>query len=79
MEYWVRPSVERTRGLVVSFNLGPGGSDADIAAGVGYLLPYLVARVGQEGAILAQDICPDSLANTEETIKSAGWGNVCTL
>jgi ubiquinone/menaquinone biosynthesis C-methylase UbiE len=79
MGHRVRPSVERTAALVASLGLRPGDTVADIGTGVGYLLPHLVARVGAFGAVIAEDIHPDFLAQAQEKIKAAGWRNVRTV
>lgn len=79
MGHWVRPSVEHTAELVASLGLQPGDTVADIGAGVGYLLPHLVARVGAFGAVIAEDIHPDFLVQAQEKIKAAGWRNVRTV
>jgi ubiquinone/menaquinone biosynthesis C-methylase UbiE len=79
MGHRVRPSVEHTAELVASLGLQPGDTVADIGAGVGYLLPHLVARVGAFGAVIAEDIHPDFLAQAQEKIAAAGWRNVRTV
>lgn len=79
MDHWVRPSVEHTTDLMSSLELRPGDAVADIGTGVGYLLPYLVARVGARGSVIAEDIYPDFLAKAQERISAAGWKNVRTV
>jgi predicted methyltransferase len=79
MAHRVRPSVEHTAELVASFGLRPGDAVADVGTGVGYLIPYLVAQVGIFGAVVAEDICPEFLAQAEGRIKAAGWRNVRTV
>jgi ubiquinone/menaquinone biosynthesis C-methylase UbiE len=79
MDHWVRAGVERTGDLVASLGLRPGDVVADIGTGVGYLLPYLAARVGPQGAVIAEDIFPDFLAKAQEKIDAAGWRNVRTV
>jgi ubiquinone/menaquinone biosynthesis C-methylase UbiE len=79
MDHPVRESVERTGDLVASFGIRLGDAVADIGTGVGYLLPYLVAAVGDQGRIVAEDIHPDFLALVERKIARHGWKNVKAL
>jgi ubiquinone/menaquinone biosynthesis C-methylase UbiE len=79
MGHSVRPLVERTAELVASFGLRHGDAVADIGTGVGYLIPYLVARVGVFGSVIAEDIYPDFLAQAQQRSTAAGWQNVRTV
>lgn len=79
MNHWVRPRVEHTTELVDSLEIQPGDTVADVGTGAGYLLPYLVAKAGAQGAVIGEDIFPDFLAKAQERITAAGWQNVRTV
>jgi predicted methyltransferase len=76
MDHWVRPSVEHTAELVESLGIRPTDAVADIGTGVGYLIPYLLPKVGPFGSIFAEDIYPDFVAKVQEKITAGGWHNV---
>jgi ubiquinone/menaquinone biosynthesis C-methylase UbiE len=79
MDHWVRPSVEHSGALIASLGLRPGAVVADIGTGVGYLLSYLAAAVGPQGAVIGEDIYSDFLSKAQEKIKARGWTNVRTV
>lgn len=76
MDHRIRPSVEHTAELVESLGIGAMDAVADVGAGVGYLIPYLLAKVGPFGSVFAEDIFPDFVAQVQEKIKAARWRNV---
>lgn len=76
MEHAVRPRVERTEELVRSLSLSAGSTVADIGAGSGYLIPYLLAALGPAGQIYAVDILPEFLAAIRQKIASNRWKRV---
>lgn len=76
MTHRIRPSVEHTAELVESMGIGATDAVADVGTGVGYLIPYLLAKVGPFGSVFAEDIFPDFVAQVQEKIKAAGWRNV---
>jgi ubiquinone/menaquinone biosynthesis C-methylase UbiE len=47
-----------------------------VGAGVGYLVSYLVAAVGEKGKVIAQDIHADFLGQVRQKIINNGWTNV---
>lgn len=67
---------EQTEMLVNSLELHAGDSIADVGTGVGHLLPYIVKRIGSNGAIFAVDIYPEFLDKVRERIATEGWRNV---
>jgi len=52
---------------------------ADVGTGIGYLIPYVLPKVGPFGSIFAEDIYPDFVAAVQEKIKAAGWRNVSAV
>ena len=60
-----RDTTQRPDALVKAIGLKPGMSVADIGTGVGFMLPYLSAAVGDKGTVLAEDIFPDFLAKAK--------------
>ena len=71
-----RGALERLGPLVDSLGLEAGDTVADVGTGVGYLLPYIVRRIGSSGTIFAVDIYPEFLDKVRERIAAAGWRNV---
>jgi ubiquinone/menaquinone biosynthesis C-methylase UbiE len=76
MDHRVRPSAEHTAELVESLGIRATDAVADVGTGVGYLIPYLLPKVGIFGSVVAEDIYPDFVAKVQEKIKAAGWQNV---
>ena len=76
MDHQIRPSAEHTAELVESLGIKPTDTVADVGAGVGYLIPYLLPKVGPFGIVVAEDIVPDFVARVQEKIKAGGWRNV---
>ena len=71
-----RGALERSGPLVDSLGLHAGDTVADVGTGVGYLLPYIVKRIGSSGTIFAVDIYPEFLDKVSRRIAAAGWQNV---
>ena len=76
MEHPIRPTVEHTAELVESLGIRPLDAVADVGTGVGYLIPYLLSKVGPFGSVFAEDIYPDFVAAVRKKIEAAGWRNV---
>lgn len=76
MDHWVRPQAEQTGRLVDSLGIKPMDAVADIGTGVGYLIPYLLSKVGPFGSVTAEDIYPNFVARVEEKIRAGNWRNV---
>jgi len=74
-----RGALERTGPLVESLGLRTGDTVADVGAGVGHLLPYIVKRIGSSGTLFAVDIYPEFLDKVRERTAAAGWQNVHPL
>ena len=53
-----RTSWQQPDRVIESLNLAPGAYVADLGAGGGYFLPYLVDAVGSEGKVFAVDVDP---------------------
>ena len=66
MSHWVRPRAEQTVRLVDSLGIRSADSVVDVGAGVGYLIPYLEAKVGPFGSVVEEDVFPDFLAQAQE-------------
>jgi len=71
-----RGALERLGALVDSLDLHAGDTVADVGTGVGYLLPYILKRVGSSGTIFAVDIYPEFLERVRKRSAAAGWQNV---
>ncbi len=78
MGHWVRPQAEQTQRLIDSLDIRPGFAVADVGAGVGYLIPFLEAKVGPFGMVIEEDILPDFLAQADEKIRAGGCRNIRT-
>ena len=76
MDSNLRGALERSGPLVDSLGLHAGDTVADVGTGVGYLLPYIVRRIGSSGTIFAVDIYPEFLDKVRKRIAAAGWRNV---
>src|SRR5438105_3913078 len=76
MDHRVRPMVEHTAELVESLGIRQAETVADIGTGVGYLIPYLLPKVGRFGSVYAEDIFPDFVAAVQAKIEKTGWQNV---
>ena len=79
MDHPIRPRVEHTAELVESLGIRPFDAVADVGTGVGYLIPYLLSKVGPFGCVFAEDIIPDFVATVQEKIKAASWRNVTAV
>ena len=71
-----RDTIQRPQALVKAIGLMPGMLVADIGTGVGYMLPYLSAAVGDKGKVLAEDIFPDFLAKAKTNAETKKLTNV---
>jgi ubiquinone/menaquinone biosynthesis C-methylase UbiE len=76
MDHPIRPTVEHSAELVESLGIRPMDAVADIGTGVGYLIPYLLSKVGPFGSVLAEDIFPEFVATVQKKVEAAGWRNV---
>src|ERR1035437_5656003 len=76
MDHPIRPSVEHTAELVESLGIKPFDAVVDVGTGVGYLIPYLLPKVGPFGSVCAEDIYPDFVATVQKKIGAGGWRNV---
>lgn len=79
MDHAVRPAVEHTAELVDSLGIKPMDTVADVGTGVGFLIPYLLAKVGPFGSVVAEDIYPDFVSTVQEKIKAGNWRNVTAV
>lgn len=71
-----RGALERSGPLLDSLGLHAGDTVADVGTGVGFLLPFIIRRVGSSGTIFAVDIFPEFLDKVRHRIAAAGWQNV---
>lgn len=79
MDHPIRPSVEHTAELVDSLGIKPLDAVADVGTGVGYLIPYLLAKVGPFGSVTGEDIIPDFVTAVQQKIKAANWRNASVV
>jgi ubiquinone/menaquinone biosynthesis C-methylase UbiE len=79
MEHPNRTSIERSADLAASLGIRPGDVVADVGTGAGYFLRYLVAAVGEQGRVLAEDIHPDFLRLVRRKITENRWKNVTAV
>ena len=71
-----RTSWQQPDRVIESLNLAPGAYVADLGAGGGYFLPYLVDAVGPEGKVFAVDVDPEVVQELRDTVSAAGYTNV---
>ncbi len=71
-----RTSWQEPDRVIESLNLAPGAHVADLGAGGGYFLPYLVDAVGPEGKVFAVDVDPEVVQELRDTVAAAGYTNV---
>ena len=71
-----REGTEKPVELIQSMGLQPGMTVADVGTGPGFMLPYLSARVGPSGHVLAEDIFDDFLAGAKKTAQEHKLTNV---
>jgi len=69
----------RPADMIPLLGIKPGAVVADIGAGTGMMLPFLVEAVGPSGRVLAEDIQQDFLNKAEARIKTNNWSNVTTI
>ncbi len=62
--------------VVESLKIARGAHVADLGAGSGYFLPYLVDAVGPEGKVFAVDVDPEAVQELRDTVAAAGYTNV---
>lgn len=74
-----REKSQKPRELIAGIGVKKGDVVADVGAGVGFMLPYLVEAVGPSGFIYAEDIQQDFLDKAQERIEAGGWKNVQTV
>lgn len=73
-EAWQRPAA-----VVEAMGIEPGMSVADIGAGTGYFIPFLVGQVGPNGIVYAIDVEDAMLRYIDDEAATRGWVNVETL
>jgi ubiquinone/menaquinone biosynthesis C-methylase UbiE len=79
MEHPIRPSIEQSADLAASLGIRRGDVVADVGTGAGYFLRYLIAAVGEQGRVIAEDIHPDFLQLVRRKITENGWKNVTAV
>lgn len=68
---WQRPA-DVVRALAIE----PGSVVADLGAGTGYFLPYLVEATGAAGAVLACEVEPNLVSHLQARAEAASWTTV---
>ena len=71
-----RDSRQKPKELIAALGIKPGMTVADVGTGVGYMLPFLSAATGPDGAVVAEDIFPDYLAKARGKAEKTGLKNV---
>jgi predicted methyltransferase len=71
---WQRPAQ-----LIAALGIAPGAHVADLGAGTGYLLPWLVEAVGPTGSILALEVEGALVAHLRERAEAASWPQVVPI
>lgn len=71
---WQKPAA-----LVDSLALHPGMTVAEIGAGTGYLMRFLVAAVGETGSVLLADVEPELIAHLRTRAEELGADNVVPI
>jgi len=69
-----RDTRQKPKQLIAAMKIGPAMTVVDIGTGVGYMLPFVIEAVGENGRVIAEDIFPDFLAKAKT--KAAAFGNV---
>ncbi len=62
--------------MLDALKLPPGGTVADVGAGVGYHSIRMARRVGPKGTVLATDLQPEMLRMLQENARAAGVKNI---
>jgi ubiquinone/menaquinone biosynthesis C-methylase UbiE len=65
--------------VIESLEIAPGDRVADLGAGDGYFLSYLVDAVGASGHIYAVDVEPDIVRELERRVAEGGYHNATAL
>ena len=65
--------------VIASLEIAPGDSVADLGAGDGYFLPYLVDAVGPTGTVYAVDVESDKASALQQRVDEAGYENVVVV
>jgi ubiquinone/menaquinone biosynthesis C-methylase UbiE len=74
-----RQEEERTDLLIEALDLKPGQVVADIGAGTGYISEKMARKVGDEGAVYAEDIQPEMIALLKRKLQLLRLTNVRPL
>jgi len=74
-----RASWQLPERVIASLEIAPGDRVADLGAGGGYFLPYLVTAVGPAGTVYAVDVEPEIVRELEQQAASAGYTNVVAV
>jgi ubiquinone/menaquinone biosynthesis C-methylase UbiE len=74
-----RASWQLPERVIASLEIAPGDRVADLGAGGGYFLPYLVTAVGPAGTVYAVDVEPEIVRELEQQAADAGYTNVVAV
>jgi ubiquinone/menaquinone biosynthesis C-methylase UbiE len=83
VEHWTkvfddpeRDEWQKPRQLVGALQIGKGDTVADLGAGTGYLLPFLVEATGKTGTVFAVDVEPTLVEHLRERAEALDARNV---
>ncbi len=65
--------------VLATLEVKPGDQVAEIGAGGGYWLPFLVEAVGETGTVYAVEVTDELVAELHERVEREGWGNVTVV
>jgi ubiquinone/menaquinone biosynthesis C-methylase UbiE len=79
VEYWQkvfddpkRDEWQKPAATIEALRISPGDRVADLGAGTGYFLPYLVEAVGPSGTVFAVEVEPNLVAHRRERAEPLG-------
>ena len=86
VEYWQkvfddpkRDEWQKPAATIDALEISPGDRVADLGAGTGYFLPYLVEAVGPSGTVFAIEVEPNLVAHMRERAEQLGAPNIIPI
>jgi ubiquinone/menaquinone biosynthesis C-methylase UbiE len=86
VEYWQkvfddpkRDEWQKPDATIDALGISPGDRVADLGAGTGYFLPYLVEAVGPSGTVFAVEVEPNLIAHMRERAEQLNAPNIIPI